>query len=220
VDPRGQHGLHGRWYLQRLQGGAQAIGPPLAHQRAGLDQRLDALLQEERIALGPRNQALLERPQAGLLPQEVAEQFQGILRPQGVEPQLDVRGLAPPAMLVLRAVGDEQEQPRRGQALHQAVEEGLGLRIDPMQVLAHQEERLHLALAQQQTLYRVQDVLTALDSVEMLPCRVLDRYFQQRQEGWQRRPERRIERAQRAGDLLTDAARIIALFNLEIDVEK
>ena len=87
------------------------------------------------------------------------------------------------------AVVDEQEQPSGWETLNQAVEEGLGLRIDPMQVLEHQDERLHLALAQQQTLHRVQDVLTALESVEMLPCRILDRYLQQRQEGWQSRPE-------------------------------
>src|SRR2546422_25859 len=89
-----------------------------------------------------------------------------------------------------------------------------------MQVLEHQDKRLHLALAQQQTLHRVQDMLTALESVEMLPCRILDRYLQQRQEGWQRRPERLIEREQLAGDLLTDASRLIALFDLEVDVEK
>ena len=121
-------------------------------------------------------------------------------------------------MLVLRAVVDEQEQPSGGETLNQAVEEGLGLRIDPMQVLEHQDERLHLALAQQQTLHRVQDVLTALESVEMLPCRILDRDLQQRQEGWQSRPESLIEREQLAGDLLTDASRIIALFDLEVDV--
>src|SRR5919109_974253 len=92
--------------------------PPLSHQSGGLEQGLDDLLQEERIALCPRNQALLERPKAGIL-----------------------------------------------------------------------------------------DVLTALESVEMLPRRILGRYLQQRQEGWQSRPESLIEREQLAGDLLTDASR-------------
>src|ERR1044072_1576145 len=54
----------------------------------------------------------------------------------------------------------------------------------------------------------------------MLPCRILDRDLQQRQEGWQSRPESLIEREQLAGDLLTDAARLIALFDLEVDVEQ
>src|SRR5215475_13067111 len=54
----------------------------------------------------------------------------------------------------------------------------------------------------------------------MLPCCILDRYLQQRQEGWQSRPESLIEREQLAGDLLTDTARIIALFDLEVDVEQ
>src|SRR5262249_23939200 len=129
-------------------------------------------------------------------------------------------GLAPPVMLVFRAVVDEQEQPSGWETLNQAVEEGLGLRIDPMQVLEHQDERLYLALAQQQTLHCVHDVLTALESVELLLGRILYRHLQQRQEGWQRRPEGLIEREQLAGDLLTDAARIITLFDLEVAVEQ
>src|SRR4029450_2921551 len=54
----------------------------------------------------------------------------------------------------------------------------------------------------------------------MLTCRILDHYLQKRQEGWQSRPESLIEREQLAGNLLTDASRIIALFDLEVDVEQ
>ena len=79
VDPSCQHCQDGRWYLNSPKGCYQAIGPPLPNQSVGLDQGLDDLLQEERIALRPRNQALLERPKAGILPQEVAEQFHSIL---------------------------------------------------------------------------------------------------------------------------------------------
>ena len=87
-----------------------------------------------------------------------------------------------------------------------------------MQVLEHQDERLHLALAQQQTLHRVQDVLTAWRALRCSHA-ASSTDLQQRQEGWSR-PESLIEREQLAGDLLTDASRIIALFDLEVDVER
>ena len=38
------------------------------------------------------------------------------------------------------------------EALHQTVEEGLGLGVDPVQVLEDQEQGLDLALAQEQSL--------------------------------------------------------------------
>ena len=66
---------------------------------------------------------------------------------QRVEPQLRVEGLAAPAMLVLRTVVDQEQQPGRRQALDQAVEQRLRLGIDPVQVLAHQAQGLHLAFA-------------------------------------------------------------------------
>ena len=79
VDPSCQNCLDGRWHLNSPKRCYQAIGPPLSHQSVGLDQGLDRLLHEERIALRQLNQALLERPKAGILPQEVAEKFHGIL---------------------------------------------------------------------------------------------------------------------------------------------
>ena len=51
---------------------------------------------------------------------------------QRVESELAVRRLAAPAMLVLGPVVDQQQELGRRDALHQAVEEGLGLGIDPV----------------------------------------------------------------------------------------
>jgi hypothetical protein len=42
-------------------------------------------------------------------------------------------------MLILRAVVDQQQELGRGQALNQAVEQGLGLGIDPVQIFEHEE---------------------------------------------------------------------------------
>ena len=83
-------------------------------------------------------------------------------------------------MLVLGPVVDQQEEPRGRQALDQAVEQRLGLGVDPVQVLEDQQQRLHLALAQQQALDRVEGALAALRRVERLPSVVVDRHIEQR----------------------------------------
>ena len=63
-----------------------------------------------------------------------------------------------------------------------------------MQVLDDQEQRLYLALAQQQALDSLKRTLAALRRIEVLPVPVLDRHVQQRKEGRQGRPEGCIQR--------------------------
>jgi hypothetical protein len=60
-----------------------------------------------------------------------------------------------------------------------------------VQVLEDQQERLHLALPQQQALEGVQGVLTALWRIEGLPSWILPRRLRQGQEGRQGQPEGR-----------------------------
>ena len=150
VDAGRQDGLHGGGDLQALQGLCQARGAALTDQHPGFPQAPDALLQEKRVALGARDQHLSQglegrstlRP--SVVPQEGLQEFLGARRGQGVEPQLGVGGLVPPVVLVLRAVVNEQEQAGGRQALDQAVEDRLGLGVDPVQVLDDQEQRPHL----------------------------------------------------------------------------
>jgi hypothetical protein len=52
-------------------------------------------------------------------------------------------------VLVLGPVVDEEEEPRRRQALDEAVQQGLSLGVDPVEVLEDHQERLDLGLAQQ-----------------------------------------------------------------------
>ena len=47
-------------------------------------------------------------------------------------------------MLVLGAIVDQEQQAGCGEALNQAVQEGLGLGVDPVQVLEDQEQGLDL----------------------------------------------------------------------------
>ena len=55
-----------------------------------------------------------------------------------------------------------------GQALDEAVEQGLGLAVDPVQILEDDDQRLDLALAQQQALGRVERLLAPLERIELI----------------------------------------------------
>jgi hypothetical protein len=51
-------------------------------------------------------------------------------------------------VLILGASGDQQQERRLDEAVHQAVQDRLRLMIAPVQILAYQDHGLHLALAQ------------------------------------------------------------------------
>ena len=72
----------------------------------------------------------------------------------------------PPTMLILGAVIDQEEQASGGEALDEAVEQGLGLGIGPVEILADEEQGLNLAFAQQESLEAVEGALAASGSVE------------------------------------------------------
>jgi hypothetical protein len=147
IDARGEHRLHCHRHVQAVEGHDQTISPAFAHQYPRLDQRLHAFLQKEGIAFGARDQQGREGREAGVVAEQGLQQFVGARRRQRVEPQLRVIGLAAPAVLILRPVIHQEQQLGGGQVLDQAIEQGLGLRVDPMQVLEDQEQGLHLAFA-------------------------------------------------------------------------
>ena len=92
-------------------------------------------------------------------------------------------------MCVLGAVVDEQKHAGGREALDQAVQEGLGLGIEPVEILEHQQQGLRLAFPEQQTLHGVERALTPLGGIEGLPRRIVKRDVQERQESRQGRPE-------------------------------
>jgi len=162
----------------------------------------------------------LSGPRPGSGPKEGLEQGVGALGGQRVDPELRVVGLAPPAVLVLRAVVHEEEEARRGQALQQGVEQGLGLGVDPVEVLEDQEQRLDLALPQEEALAGVQGPLAALGGIQGLPLSVLDGHIQEGQEGRQGGLEGPIQGEEFAGDLLADLPHIVAALDLAVGLEE
>jgi len=92
-----------------------AIGATLPDEDLGLDERPDALLEEEWIAFRALEQEPSDGVKTDIRAQECVEQLAGGLRGERIEPELRVVGLGPPAVLVLAAVVD-QEQDARGEA--------------------------------------------------------------------------------------------------------
>jgi hypothetical protein len=67
--------------------------------------------------------------------QQGIQQLLGAVLAKRVNPDLRVVGLAAPGVWVLRTVVDEQEHTGRGETLDKAVQQGLGLRVDPVEIL-------------------------------------------------------------------------------------
>ena len=88
----------------------------------------------------------------GVLPQQRLEQASALAGGSGSSRSWRVRRLTAPAVLVLGAVVDQEQQPGRREALDQAIQHGLRLGVNPVQVFEDQQQRLHLAFAQQHAL--------------------------------------------------------------------
>jgi hypothetical protein len=123
-------------------------------------------------------------------------------------------------MLVLRPVVDQQQELGRRYALDQAVEEGLGLGIDPVQILTDQQQRLHLAFAHEEALEPVERALAPLRWIERQEQAVR---WQSVQEGEQRRDhrlQRLVQGEDLPGHLGPDGARVITLLDVAIALEE
>ena len=117
------------------------------------------------------DQHVLERSEGPIVTEERLEQRVGALGRQGIDPQLEIVGLATPGVRELGPVVDEEQDASCGQAVDEAVEERLGLGVDPVKILEDHEQRLDLALAEEQPLDRLEGPLTALGADRGRPTR-------------------------------------------------
>ena len=123
-------------------------------------------------------------------------------------------------VLILRPVVHEEQQPGRRQALDQPVEQRLGLGVDPVEVLEDDQQRLHLALPQQEPLHRVQGAPATLRRIERLPLRVVGRHVEQGQERRQTAFQRAVQRQELPRQLLAHRARAVAVLDGEVALEE
>jgi len=185
-----------------------------------LDERAGALLEEEGITIGAVDQELLE-PVEGRIPAEKRlKELLGTRRREGVDSYLPVVRFAAPGMLVFGAVIGEQEDACRREALHETLEYRLRLTVDPVKVLEDHDERLHVALAQQQALHCVERSLTSLWRIEASPRFIADGHVEKREQRRQGSLQRAVQRQQLAGDLLADLPGVVAWLDLEIAAQQ
>src|SRR5262249_55432533 len=122
-------------------------------------------------------------------------------------------------MVVLGAVVDQQEEPGRGEALNEAVQESLSLAVYPVYILEHQEQRLHLALTEEHPLEGIERALAALGWIKREERAVLRQGVQERQQRRDRVLEGRIERQDLAGHFGPDGACIVVLLHMAVALE-
>ena len=107
---------------------------------------------------------------AACVSQQRREQLLRLLRPQRIEPQLGVIGLAAPAVLVLGPVIHQQQEAGAGDPLAEEVQPGLRLAVQPVQVFHQQEHGLVQAFAQQQPRDRLKGAPAAQLRVDLRQC--------------------------------------------------
>jgi hypothetical protein len=179
-----------------------------------------ALLEEEGVALGPREEKAFQRMEGGVAAEQGLQQRGRILRRERIQAELTVIGLPAPAVPVLRAVIDEVQDADGRQALDQAVQNGLRLGVDPVEVLEHDQQGLKLALAQEKPPQGVDGALPPRGWVQGLPPAILHRHVEECEQCGQRRLERAVEREDLARDLLPNGTRLVPITDLEVAPEE
>src|SRR5262249_16802924 len=74
IEARGEHVFHGGGHLDGPDGAPKLVGSGAPLERPRLVERAHALLKEERVAFRPLHEAILERPQPGIVAQQMAEE--------------------------------------------------------------------------------------------------------------------------------------------------
>ncbi len=123
-------------------------------------------------------------------------------------------------MLVLRAIGDQEQEAGHRQALDEGVEARLGLGIQPVEVVDDYEQGLRLADTEHEVLDGLERLLAALRGIEGLPLGLCDRHVEERQERWHQRREGRIEAQEPGGNLVADCWRRVARIEVEVRLEQ
>ena len=148
VDPGGQDGLDRGRNMNSVEGVSEAIGPALSDKGLRFHEGPHALFQKERVAIRPLDEQGPQRGQLGVGAQQRLQEILGPFAQKRVDAELRVVGAVAPGVLVLGAIGDEEQETGGGEAVDQAVEPRLGLGINPVQILEDHEQRLDLALAE------------------------------------------------------------------------
>src|SRR5262249_12084564 len=148
------------------------------------------------------------------------EELARALGRQRVEALLRIGRLATPAVLILGAVVDQKADPGRRETLDEAGEERLGLGIDPVEGLQHEQYGVDLRLAEPEPLDGIQRPLASSYRVQSLPGIVVHRQVEQREERGEVRLEGAIERQDSGLHLVANLPRVVTVLDVEIRLEQ
>ena len=149
-----------------------------------------------------------------------SEQLVSALPAEGINPELVVAGPAAPPMLVLGAIVHEQEDGRCGHAVEEAVEDGLSLAVDPVEVLEDQDQRLHPALAEEERLDGLVGPAAPVGRVQGAEGAVLGQSVEQSADGRDRVLQGPVEHQHFAAHLFRDGAGVVARLGAEVRLEE
>src|SRR5207245_8061929 len=135
---------------------------------------------------------------------------------QGIDPELAVIGLAAPRVLIFGTIAGEQQNAMARETLDQGVEYRLRLRIDPVEILKHEDDRPVATLLKEQQLHRLQRPAPLLLRIERLPLCIVDGHIEEREHGEDRGRQPSLERRQLLRYSLPDGVRIVARLDLEV----
>ena len=123
-------------------------------------------------------------------------------------------------MLVVGPVRDDKEHAGGRKTLDDAVEQRLGLGVDPVEILDDQQKRLGLTLPQEQALDRVEGALAALCGVKESPLRIVDRRAQERHKGGEIRSEQLVLAKDLPRNTLADSGRPLGIVDQEVTLDE
>ena len=151
--------------------------------------------------------------------QGLQERF-GRLGGQRIDPELPVVALVSPPVLIFGAVVHGKQGGGGREAFHEGVEQRLGLRVDPMEILEDEEQGLSAALPKQHPPDGIQRPFAPLGGVELQEVVVLGKGVEQPEYWGDAVLERFVEGQEIAGHLRANPAGVVALGNLEVALEK
>jgi len=111
---------------------AEAILTALARERVRLDEGLDALLEEERIARGVGDQSALELGELGCGAEDRVGERAGAVGEQRIQTDLRRRGRGHPVPAMLGPRADDDEHARVRQSRRQLLDHRVRLRVRPL----------------------------------------------------------------------------------------
>jgi len=158
IDPRVKNRLDRRRNLNLLDAARGSIGSCASRKLATGLERADRLLDEERIPAAPFGDALGETADRAMAAEQLARKPQGRLRLERLEGHLPEPWVVMPGGPVVGTVVRNDEGPVSGKSRDDLIENRLACAVEPLQILADDDDRFLSATDSQEILEQSDDL--------------------------------------------------------------